>query len=360
MPPAVTYWTGTWDPEKEAISKEVNALRESARARAPVVAFSPANRNRLLLRDRVVTLSPRSWLALRAVAAVVEPQGDITHIFGGMSSWHLFRALGRRPILLTAVDSRYRVDGLRLPNARIVRIAVESEADREEWLTTGMPPEHIEVIYPGIEVDWYQPAPLVTERPTWLFASTPADPAEFETRGVVLLVELARHRPDIDILVPWRNWGDVGEARRALDALRPPGNFLVEFGDAVDMRSYYARAHGTIACFAEGAGKTCPNFVLEGLASGRPCITTPSAGVAPLLERAGAGVVASRDVRSLSAAVDQLRAGWAGYAGHARRLAEAQFDVRNFRARYEKLYGDIAMEASALGRRDAVARSTAG
>ena len=27
MPPRVTYWTGTWDPRQEAISKEVELLR---------------------------------------------------------------------------------------------------------------------------------------------------------------------------------------------------------------------------------------------------------------------------------------------------------------------------------------------
>jgi hypothetical protein len=190
MPPAVTYWTGTWDPAKEAISKEVNTLRAGPRAHAPVIAFSPANRNRVLARHRVVTLSSRSWLALRAIAAIVEPKGEITHIFGGVPSWHLFRSLGRRPILLTAVESRYRVS--RLPNSGIVRVALETEADLEEWLATGFHRKQIEIIYPGIDVDWYRPAPVVAERPTFLFASTPSDPDDFEARGVSLLVELAR------------------------------------------------------------------------------------------------------------------------------------------------------------------------
>ena len=65
MPPRVTYWTGTWDPVKEAISKEVVALRIGSRARAPVVSFSPGQPNRLVRKDRVLTLSGGAWMFLR-------------------------------------------------------------------------------------------------------------------------------------------------------------------------------------------------------------------------------------------------------------------------------------------------------
>ena len=108
LPPRVTYWTGTWDPAKEAISKEIAALRVGpARARACRVVLSgpvkpirpPASRH---------LLSGRAWPVLRVVAALVEPRAEVTHIFGGQSSWHLLRALGRRPIVLTAVLSRKR------------------------------------------------------------------------------------------------------------------------------------------------------------------------------------------------------------------------------------------------------------
>lgn len=340
MPPRVTYWTGTWDPLKEAISKEVNALRIGARARAPVVSFSIGQRTRVMPRDRVLMLSDWAWPAVRAAAALLEPRGDVSHVFGGRSSWHLLRALGRRPILLTAAVLAKGVGGL--PHTNIACVAIESEAALNEWLEAGIPRERIVVIRPGIDLDWYRPAPApAQDRFTLLFASTPADAREIEARGIPLLAELARLRPNIDVVVPWREWGDVAEARRALAALQPPANFMVEFGDARDMRPFYAGAHATILCF-DRIGKTVPNFVIEGLASARPCISIAEGGLAADLARSGAGIVVPRSSQALAAAVDQLRANWPGFSERARRLAEDEFDVRRFLARYEELYAELA------------------
>jgi glycosyltransferase involved in cell wall biosynthesis len=337
VPPRVTYWTGTWDPAREAISKEIESLRIGRRARAPVVSFAPRQRLRVAWGSRVLVLPARHWMALRAVAALLEPFGDVTHVFGGQVSWHLLRALGRRPVILTAVVPPSG-DGA-VPTSRLAAVAVESKGSVDEWIRVGVPPERIEVIYPGIDLNWMRPLPPpAAARPALLFASTPADVADLEPRGVPLLVELARRRADIDVLVPWRAWGDLDAARRAVAALRPPRNFIISFGDCADMREQYARAWATIACFAPGTGKTCPNFVLEGLASRRPAILTPSVGIAAEVAGNGAGVVTDRTVSALDAAIDVLRADWTGYADRARALAERAFDLRLFHDRYHALY----------------------
>ncbi|MGH9387902.1 MAG: glycosyltransferase [Vicinamibacterales bacterium] len=342
MPTSVTYWTHTWDPSKEAISKEIVALRQGGREKAPVVAFSPGHRTRFDHRGRVLLLSSRRWLALRAVGAIVEPLGQVTHIFGGPESWHLFRSLGRRPILLTVVASR--LGAVQLPMTNLVRVAVEVESSIDDWIGAGIPRARIEIVRPGVDLEWFAAtsAPAASARFTLLFASTPSDPAELDARGIPVLVELARALPDVDIVVPWRAWGDVDAARKALEDLRPPANFVLTFGDVKDMRIQYARAHATIACFEVGAAKSCPNFVVEGLACARPCIATPGVGIAALLERTGAGLIASRDVASLADAVNRLRVAWMVYAERARRLAEEEFDVRHFVARYERLYDEVA------------------
>ena len=343
MPPRVTYWTGTWDSQKEAISKEVNALRTGSRARAPVVSFSPAQRIRIDRGQRVLMLSGPAWPALRAVAFFLEPRGDVTHVFGGQFSWHLFRALGRRPILLTAVAS---AEGARLPDANIEQVAVETAAGIAEWLEAGIPRERIHVIHPGIDLDWHRPPGGPSpDRFRLLFASTPSDPAEIAPRGIPTLVDLARLRPDVDIWIPWRQWGDLSAARRAIEALRPPPNFIVSYENATDMRPHYANAHATVVCFAPGVGKACPNFVVEGLAMGRPCLCTSDSRIAHLITNAGAGLVVPPDARSLAEAIDPLRLGWVGYAERARGLAEDAFDLRQFRARYEALYEQIANQA---------------
>lgn len=349
MPPRVTYWTGTWDPAKEAISKEVNALRTGSRGRAPVVSFSPGQSSLVNAADRVLQLSGEAWPILRAVAAVVERRGDVTHIFGGQHSWHLFRALGRRPILLTAIAARDGTD--RLPHVNVARVAIESDVGADEWVDAGVPRDRIVVVRPGVDLSWFSVVPAPPDgRFTLLFASTPSDPAEIEPRGIPVLVELAKRRPDVDILVPWRQWGSIAAAQGKIDALAPPPNFIIAHGDAPDMRVHYARAHATVVCFARHVGKTCPNFVVEGLAAGRPCLASSEVGIAPTLVRTGAGVVTDRDADALAAGVDRLRADWPAYAARARRLAADEFDLNRFRATYDRLYSDIVSEAAA-GRR---------
>jgi glycosyltransferase involved in cell wall biosynthesis len=346
MPARVTYWTGTWDPVKEAISKEIQTLRRGARGRAPVVAFAPGQSTRWQPQARVLTLSPRAWPLLRAVAPFVESRGEVTHVFGGQVSWHLIRALGRRPMLLTAVVPQAGDE--RLPHVRFARVAVEADAAVAEWVAAGVPRDRIEVILPGVDVVHVTPAPapvVAGDRMRLLFASTPADPAEIEPRGIGVLVELARQRPDVEIVIPWRRWGSVERAQAALGALRPPANFNVSFDAVVDMRRLYGSVHATIACFAAGVGKTLPSFVLEGFAAGRPCLCTTTMSLAPIVAGAGAGAAVARDAGALAAAVDRLRTSWTSWSERARDLAETSFDERRFVARYEQLYEEIAAGA---------------
>jgi glycosyltransferase involved in cell wall biosynthesis len=342
MPPSVTYWTGVWDPSREAISKEIVALRVGARSLAPVVAFAPRQRNRWQRSERVLTLSGWNWPVLRAVSAFVEPEGDITHVFGGQSSWHLMRALGRRPVLLTAVTAA-EFHGIRLPMDGLRHVVVESPASIEEWTQHGIGRDQIAIIRPGVAVDYFEPMPRGTSGPfRLLFASTPADPREIAPRGIPLLVELARARPDIEVVMPWRAWGRTDRALRALARLRPPANVKVTVGDVADMRRVYAEVDATVVCFAAGVGKNSPNFAIEGLASGRPCICTPWNGIAGDVREAGAGVVVDRSVEALSRAIDVVKASWAGYSANARRLAEASFRSTDFLGQYEALYAQIA------------------
>lgn len=340
MPPKVTYWTGTWDPAKEAISKEIDSLRVGDRASSSVVSFSPGQTTRFVRSQHALLLSAKAWPILRLTALLIERRGDLSHVFGGPSSWHLLRALGRRPILLTAVVGSDEPGTLPLEN--VARVVVEAEGAEDEWVRRGVPRDRIEVIHPGIDVDWFAQTPAPTaKRFTLLFASTPADPAEIPGRGIPLLVELARTRTDIDIVLPWRKWGDVGASQRALDALKPTPNFVVEYGDCPDMRRFYSAAHATIACFARGVGKTVPNFVVEGLASGRPCIATSGIGLAGDLRKTGAGIVCSSNVAELSRAIDAIRDGWSDFSARARALAQSQFSLMTFRRKYERLYAQV-------------------
>jgi glycosyltransferase involved in cell wall biosynthesis len=352
LPPRVTYWTGTWDPSREAISKEVEMLRRRSAVLAPVVSFSPGQRSAFEPGQRVLRLSHRRWVTLRAVAALVERRGDITHVFGGFSSWHLLRALGRRPILVTAVVARR--DGERLPNRDVACVAVEGESAIEDWVNAGIPRDRVVTLLPGVDLVWFQyTEPPPPARFTMLFASTPADAHEIEGRGIPLLVETARARPDIDVLLPWRNWGNLPAARRTLEALRPPPNVHIHYETITDIRAMYSQAHCVVATFRPGFGKLCPNSVIEALACGRPAIVSANCGIASLVLRTGSGIVVSPTVRDITQAIDVIKETFPDYSRRARVAAEACFDVRRFLDEYQQLYQRLqVMQAHSVSRHE--------
>jgi glycosyltransferase involved in cell wall biosynthesis len=226
---------------------------------------------------------------------------------------------------------------------QFARVVVEADVLIDEWVERGVPRAAITVVHPGIDLEQYAfaPPPRQTERVRFLFASSPSEPSEIEARGIPLLIEFARARPDIEIVVPWRPWGDVERMTAVMDALRPPANFHVRVEHSVDMRRYFAEAHATVVCFRAGAGKALPNFALEGLAAGRPCLATRESGLARLLDTCGAGLVCDRNVAGLSAAVDELRASLDERSARARQLAETQFDLQTFLRAYEGIYRSV-------------------
>lgn len=340
VPPVVkriTYWTGNWNPGREAISNEIAALRDAFGERNPVVALASGQRSQLDLRQRVVSLNGRRWLAYRALAAAIERTGDITHVFGSIDAWHPLRSLGRRPMVFTVV-----IPGPPLQSelySRVTRFVAETEVLADKLVELGVNRQRITVIYPGVDLSRFSPSPFPPRRPLrLLFASTPADAREMEQRGIPLIVDLARLRPDVEIVMPWRRWGDEGLARAAIERLRLPPNVRVEWGDQVDMVSLYRSVHATVTAFADGYGKSCPNSVIEGMACGRPALMTDTCGLASDLVAGPATVVVSRTAEDLAAGVAVLSEDLAHRGDAARQVSSALFDLAGFREKYRRVY----------------------
>ncbi len=340
MPPRVTYWTGTWDPRQEAISQEVQLLRTAGGASHPVVSFSPGQRSALRPADRVVQLSARRWMLVRAIAAVVERYGAISHVFGGFSSWHLLRAVGRRPVVLTvAIPGDPPAPAIR---ANVSYAVAESEPLVEALRRVGLPADRVRLIYPGVDLGHFTPGPDPSARRfRLLFASSPSDAAEFERRGIPLLVETARRCPEIDVVFLWRQWGDQHAARRALARLAPPPNVSVELASGREMPEIYRSADAVACLYEDGFGKSCPNSVVEALACGVPVVVSSGCGIAGLVSASGAGIAVPRAPETVVAAVRRLHETRAGWSDAARALAERAFDVRRFLDAYARLYDEI-------------------
>jgi glycosyltransferase involved in cell wall biosynthesis len=338
VPARVTYWTGVWRPGAEALSNEVAAVRGALAPQAPVVSFSGGQRTRLALHDRVIMLSRRRPFVLRALAAVVEPRGEITHAWGAIDDWHFLRLLGRKPLLFTvAFDAPLRAPA---HYDNVALFVAESEGLAAHLRSVGVDGARIRVVYPGVDLDVFAPPPHETApagRLRVVFASAPQHVEEFADRGIPLLVELARACPDIDVALLWREWGDDGAATRAFAALDPPANIVLERRGARTMTLVYQSAHVVACIYADGFGKTTPNSVVEGLACGRPVLVGRSCGIADLVVPARAGhAVTTLD--EAVAAVRALQADWLGASHRARQLAERQFGQAAFIGAYRHAY----------------------
>jgi glycosyltransferase involved in cell wall biosynthesis len=339
----VTYWTGIWEPHREGISKEVAVLRDTLAPGSPIVSFTPQP-STVLVRERVVRLNFRRWKGLRLAAVAIERFGALTHIFGGIGTVaHFLHLLGRRPILFTVV-----IGGAPLPEhayARVARFVVESDGLAKSLRDAGIGPERIEVLYPPVDLEWFAFHPPPAGRFQLLFASTPAEPSEIDARGIGLLIELARRRPEIDVVLMWRRWGRIADALRDIRDRRPPANLKIIEGDVDDMPTVYRQAHATVCAFQAGYGKSAPNSILEGLACGRPALVTDTCGIADLIGRARAGEVAERTVEGLCLALDALLRDYGGAGRRARRLAETELDERRVVERYRVLYAELRSAA---------------
>jgi glycosyltransferase involved in cell wall biosynthesis len=346
MPPRVTYWTGVWNPRFEAISKEVAFLRQALTRRSPVVSFSAGQASGVRPADGVILLSARRWLTFRILAAAMEPFGALSHAFGAIDAWHLLRGLGRRPLLFTVV-----LPAAPLPPSLYTKVsvfAVESEALIPPLVAAGVPRQRIRVVYPGVDLREFAPAPPPgAPRFRLLFASSPANSREFEARGVPLLVDVARGNPDVEVVLLWRPWGSLDSARAALRALRLPANVTVDERAPDRMSEVYASVDAVVCFYAAGFGKSCPNSVIESLACGRPVLLADSCGLADLVMQEGGGVVASRDAVALSDGLRRLRDGHARLRDNARETAERVFSLERFRADYAGLYSRLTGDGSA-------------
>lgn len=339
--PKVTYWTGTWDPQREAISKEIQLLRGLGRGRAPVVSFSSGQRFRIDVGNRVVCLAASQWPVLRGLAPLAERFADLNHVFGSLDAWHLLRAVRRNPTILTVAVPEQA--GTSIPSPRVQCFVAESEATADTLRARGVSPDRVRLIYPGVDLHQYRPASLPAAQPfRILFASTPADPAEFDARGISLLVELARTCPEIEVVLLWRSWGDRDSARQALDRLRPPANLRVEQRNGRDMPDVYRSAHAIACLYEDGFGKSCPNSVVEALACGLPALVSTGCGIGRLVERSGSGLAVPRDVREVALAARALQARAQTFGRAARALSEAHFAMGTFLDGYARLYEQVA------------------
>ncbi len=357
MPTRLTYWTGIWEPGREALSNEVDLLRRNLAPRATVVSFSAGQRSEWWPRNGAIRLSGRRLAPLWAVASVLERTAAFNHVVGALDAWHLLRVLGRRPILFTAaIEGETLAGGL---YDKVSCFAAESRPLADALMAAGVPASRVHLVYPGVNLTRFHPVPRIDEPFRIVFASSPASLADVERRGIPLIIEAARRCPEVELVLLWRRWGNVEACVRAIEQMGLPQNVRIDLRNVSDMAAVFQSVHATIFMPAPGHGKSAPNSVIEGLACGCAALVSASCGIADVVRAHGAGVVVEKaDPESIAAAMREISCQRREFGVNARRLAERHFSEPQFLRQYEELYDDMlhpaARTAAAVAPRVAV------
>jgi glycosyltransferase involved in cell wall biosynthesis len=347
----VIYWCGWLDTQMVAVSKEMHQLMQAfPRSMAfgisthYALAFHPSTRR--------YGVHPSLHPFVRPALRVLERRFDINHVYTGLEDWHFLSVLGRRPIVLTVTQRGTPADRGLL--SRVTHVVAESDGLAETAIAAGIPRDRISVRYPGVDLTEFAAAPPPPTNGVWkcVFASSPENASEIETKGLALLIELARLEPSFSLTVLWRPFGPDSDA--ALSGLRStlPPNVQINAGRVARIQDCYRDAHFSVAPFLT-VGKPCPNSVIEALAVGRPALVSDYTDLGALLEREQAGVRFLPTIDDLRRAFDELRANYGRLQQGSRPCAERHFNL----ADVVRHYGTVYERMASGGREDGAPRA---
>ena len=338
VPPRVAYWSTSFEPRMEALASEVACLRRAFPGSA-VWGVNARARWPFTLRHGL-GFHPRLQLVFRGLTALLQYAYDVNHVFGSIGDWFHLRAVRRRPTVLTvAVASEACGDGML---SKVDTFAVEWPGARDELAAIGVERERIRLVFPPVDLERFRPTPRPGEPFTVLFASSPDRADWLDDRGVGLLMEAARLRPDWCFLLVWRPWGTaLAELRRRL-AEQSMTNVEVAVGRFEDMARFYARSHVTVAPFrCRRRGKPVPNSIVESLACGRPVVVSDVVGLSEFVAEEEVGGVCGGDVVSFVEAIERAQCDWAAMSANARNVAERWFGQEAFISAYNSIYREL-------------------
>lgn len=198
-----------------------------------------------------------------------------------------------------------------------------------------------DIIYPGISIERFVPQVKVHKGFRIGFASSPMETEHYETRGIALIIELARRCKDIEFHLAYRRQPEDIELQAKKIGLN---NLIVKTGK-LDMVSFYNSVDCVIVPFTcKRKNPEAPLSAIESLACGRPVICTNFVGIADIIGREEAGIVVECEITALEEAVKSMKSMADKLSAKARNVAERHFDVRKIAKRYERLYIEIDQE----------------
>lgn len=335
VPKRIAFFTHLFDPGKEAVSKEIEALSRSLES---TLVFVAGQQRGIYLRRGVFSFYAKLY-PLKFSLPLMERAFSLSHIFTPPNDLYFLSILMNSHLILTVTS----LAPLFEPDfyEKVKNIIVECKRDQEYIISAGIVEDKVELIYPGIKLDNFSYGLPRGGRFSLLFASSPFEKKHFQSRGIRLLLEAAKRLSNIEFLILWR-----GRYRREISNLvRGLKNVKVVNQRIEDANLLYSKVYATVLPFTTVEdNKSCPHSVIESLSSGRPVLVSERVGVASLVEEKGCGVVFPPQVDSLVASIRKLERNYDKYQKVSRSCAEEYFSHEKFIEGYKGIYRKVLEE----------------
>lgn len=336
------YWIINYEPEWEAVSKELKQLAEHAGQQFDTHIRSFNYRHRALrLRGRERHYPLPHGILFLPIFGNSWSHDIVNHLFASAGERILTPMLAGDQSILTVAKGTHSLSSFERNLSTLKKfrfIVVESEWDKQILQQGGIASGSMKLIYPGVEVKPYKQVP---GRLRLLFASSPFGRYDFLGRGLYLILEAARQLPDVEFLIIWRE--RHVDRMRSLVAERGLSNVKIRSAYVPEMSQVYDSVHGTIVMALESNSlKPCPHSALESLAHGKPIVASSRTSLATVVRDNECGVCCEPNTEAFLTAIQRLRDNYATYQTRCHEVVRQMFSPEVFRRKYMSIYRDVA------------------
>lgn len=318
----------------DAVLQEVQAIR----------ALAPGDVMHLYPARAPGTRFPRRLWGMQNILQLLRAdlRVDVHHVFNPDPYPFAVLRLLRKPIVYTAVagaHKQHRLQAVRLSQMARV-IVVPDAADQSRMLSWGI--TNSAVVRSSIAVHQFSHTPVGGRTPpTLLMGSAPWSEAQFHTKGVDALLQVARQHPDLRLVFLWRGVLEDAMRRRITDAELDERVTLL--AQQVDVNEVLAAVHACAALASDAdLIKAYPHSLLESLAAGKPVLVSRLIPMARDIEAQGCGVVVDEvSAAAISDALHELLEHYERYSAAARQAALHVPDEAQMAQSYLQLYQSI-------------------
>lgn len=318
-------------PGSDAVVQEVDLLR--ARFGGEMLWLRPSWRARARY--------PRMLLGLHHLGAIRQRDRvvDLHHVYAPQLYLLPLLWFVKRPVVYTVTAGVG--PARRMPPTsflqRLGAIVVPSRTDLDALTRRGL--RNVHLIRPGIDVTRFADAPAPPAPPFVLLSgSAPWTREQFHSKGVDVLLEVARAMPDLALVFLWRGVllpelvARVGRVELA--------NRVKILRDRVDVSQVLTGVHAAVVLAGRpGLVKAYPHSLLEALAAGRPVLTSDGNPMAEYIRDTGCGrVVPGLGAADLFEAIRQLRKDYAACRTRAVEVGRRDFSQEALVAAHRDLY----------------------